>query len=91
MRTNARKTVLLGDLVVAVFDIAAQYGSDPRMVSLLATRTVVRVLGRTPRTSPRRHVTAPLPLQSFRDPSAFETPGPGSGARIIKEGAGAVR
>ena len=42
MRTNARKTVLLGDLVVAAFDIAARYSSDPRVVSALATRAVMR-------------------------------------------------
>ena len=37
MGTNVRKTVLLGELVVAAFDIAAQYSSDPRVISLLAT------------------------------------------------------
>jgi hypothetical protein len=46
VRTNARKTVFLGDLVVAAFDMAAGYSSDPRAVSLLASRTVIRVLRR---------------------------------------------
>ena len=55
MRTNAPKTFLLGDVVAAAFDIAAQYNSDPRAVSILATRTVMRVL--------RRDHTRPPPGQ----------------------------
>lgn len=46
MRTNVRKTVLLGELVMAAFDIAARYTSDPCVIPLLATRTVMRVLRR---------------------------------------------
>jgi hypothetical protein len=44
MMTNASRTVELGDLVVALFDEAARYSTDPREVSRLATGAVMRVL-----------------------------------------------
>jgi len=44
MSTNAHETAQLGELVVAAFDEAAQYTSDPREVSHLATRAVMRLL-----------------------------------------------
>ena len=44
MRTHAFKTAPLGDLVVAVFDEAAHYSTDPREVSRLATRAVAHIL-----------------------------------------------
>jgi hypothetical protein len=45
MRENNHKTDL-GELVVAVFDIAAQYSTDPREVSRLATRVVMQIVRR---------------------------------------------
>ena len=50
MRTNVHKTAQFGDLVVAAFDMAAQYSADPREVSRLATRAVLHMLRRTQRT-----------------------------------------
>ena len=44
MRTDTYKTVQLGDLVVAAFDLAARYSTDPRKVSRMATRAVARLL-----------------------------------------------
>ena len=49
MRTNVYKTAEIGDLVVAAFDKAAQYSTDPREVSRLATRAVMRMLRRAPK------------------------------------------
>ena len=46
MRTHAQKTAQLGELVVAVFDQAAQYGTDPEQVSRMATRAVADMLRR---------------------------------------------
>jgi hypothetical protein len=46
MRTRAQKTAQLGELVVAVFDEAAQYGTDPDEVSRMATRAVLHMLRR---------------------------------------------
>ena len=48
--TNATpRTVPLGELVLTVFDKAAQYSADPREVSLLATQTISHMLWHTPR------------------------------------------
>ena len=44
MRTTVHNTTQLGDLVVAAFDEAAQYGADPEEVSDLATRAVRHML-----------------------------------------------
>jgi hypothetical protein len=44
MRTDMVKTVQLGELVVAAFDQAAHWSSDPTEVSRLATRVVTHVL-----------------------------------------------
>jgi hypothetical protein len=49
MKTNFYKTAELGDVVVAAFDEAAHYSSDPRRVSRLATRAVLRMLRRARR------------------------------------------
>ena len=54
-----RKAVPLGELVLAVFDEAAQYSPDPREVSRLATKAVANMLRRARRTA---------------IPSAFPTP-----------------
>jgi hypothetical protein len=48
MRTQTTKTVPLGDLVVTVFDKAAQYSADPQEVSRLATHTISRMLWNMP-------------------------------------------
>jgi hypothetical protein len=44
MKTQIRKTVPLGELILAVFEKAAQYSADPREVSRLATQTVSHML-----------------------------------------------
>jgi hypothetical protein len=46
MRTYVRKAVQLGELVVAAFDFTAQYSTDPREVSRLATSAVMHMLQR---------------------------------------------
>jgi hypothetical protein len=52
MRTDTHNTVQLGELVVAVFDSAAEHSTDPREVSRLATEAVVGLLRRAQETSP---------------------------------------
>ena len=52
MSTNVQQTAQLGELVVAAFDEAADYSSDPREVSRLATRAVMHLLRRGRKTSP---------------------------------------
>ena len=42
--TNTHGEITVGDLVAAVFDAAAQYSSDPKEVSRLATQTVMHML-----------------------------------------------
>ncbi len=49
-RTSLRKTAQLGEVVVAAFDNAASYSTDPREVSRLATEAVALIL------RPRRKV-----------------------------------
>ncbi|MDD5308535.1 MAG: hypothetical protein PHU25_14530 [Deltaproteobacteria bacterium] len=44
MRTYVQHTMRFGDLVAAIFDRAAQYDTDPKEVSLLATRVVTYML-----------------------------------------------
>jgi hypothetical protein len=44
MKTQSQMTVPLGDLILTVFDKAAQYSLDPQEVSLLATQTVAHML-----------------------------------------------
>jgi hypothetical protein len=46
MRTSARRTAQIGDLVVAAFDGAALLSADPLEVSRLAALVVNRVLHR---------------------------------------------
>jgi hypothetical protein len=46
MRTRIHETAQLGELVVAVFDEAARYGTDPEEVSRIATRAVMHMLRR---------------------------------------------
>ena len=51
MRTTVHKTAQLGELIVAAFDKAAHYSTDPQEVSRLATQAVVHLLRRAWRTS----------------------------------------
>jgi hypothetical protein len=44
MATHTRSIRLVGELVVAVFDEAARYSSDPEVSSRLATRVIEHVL-----------------------------------------------
>jgi hypothetical protein len=46
MKTQIRQTVPLGDLILTVFDKAAQFSRDPQEVSRLAAQTVVRMVCR---------------------------------------------
>jgi hypothetical protein len=55
MRT-AQQTAELGELVVAAFDEATRYSTDPREVSRLATRAVMDIVRRARRTSHEEHV-----------------------------------
>jgi hypothetical protein len=60
MKTNVHKTAQLGDLVVAAFDQAEHYSTDPWEVSCLATQAVLRMLRRAhrPSTPPSPPTTA---------------------------------
>jgi hypothetical protein len=44
MDMKPKRTVQFGELVAAVFDEAADYSSDPRVVSGLATRAIIHLL-----------------------------------------------
>jgi hypothetical protein len=55
VKTQTQKTVSLGELILTVFDKAAQYSLDPREVSRLATQTVAQMLWRG------RKLTTPRP------------------------------
>lgn len=74
MHTNAHETAQLGELVVAAFDEAAQYSSDPREVSRLATRAVMHLLRhawkRSPSCQPQQHTPGRTPskLKPSRGP-----------------------
>lgn len=45
MRSQAliQETIRLGDLIVAIFDEAAHYSTDPKVVSRLATLTLMHM------------------------------------------------
>lgn len=47
MKSQTRKTAPLGDVILAVFDKAAQYSTNPREVAHLATQAVSHMLWRT--------------------------------------------
>jgi hypothetical protein len=49
MKTQNRKSAPLGELVLAVFDKAAQYSADPREISRLATQAVSHMLRHAPK------------------------------------------
>ena len=67
MRTQFHKTTLVGELVVAAFDKAAQYTTDPEEVARLATRAVTHMLRSARRT---RTSTPPSPLIARAEASA---------------------
>ncbi len=49
MKTQMQATVPLGELILTVFDKAAQYGANPQEVSSLATQTISHMLWHAPR------------------------------------------
>jgi len=49
VKTQFPTTVEFGELVLAIYDEAAQYSDDPREVSCLATRTVQEILSHAPK------------------------------------------
>jgi len=55
VRSHVHRATQVGELVVAAFDKAASYSSDPREVSRLATQAVAQMLRRA-----RRHAAAGL-------------------------------
>jgi len=59
MNTPFRKTAQLGDVVVAAFDSAALYSTDPREVSRLATQAVAHLLHHARRLG-RIHLAVPV-------------------------------
>jgi hypothetical protein len=61
MRTIIHEPTLVGDLVVAAFDVAALYSTDEREVSRLATDAVTHMLerARMPSRAPRRFARRP--------------------------------
>lgn len=59
MRTQGRKTALLGELVATVFDKAARCSADPREVSQLATEAVRHLLRGARRTPAPLHPPMP--------------------------------
>jgi hypothetical protein len=68
MSDNSEDEGRLGDLIVAAFDEAAHFSSDPVEVSQLATRAVTHILERTRRPSPQQ--IAPVPLDRPLSPGA---------------------
>ena len=44
MKDKTKQTVTIGDLILTVFDKAAQFSLDPKEVSRLATQTVAHML-----------------------------------------------
>lgn len=53
MKVRVSKTVTLGELVIAAFDRAAQFSTDPTKISRLAAQRVTYVLER----ALRRHAS----------------------------------
>ena len=49
--TTGQMTVQLGDLVVAIYDEAAAYSAEPRVVARLATRAIKHLIWRGRRAS----------------------------------------
>jgi hypothetical protein len=59
MKATLRKTAELGEVVVAAFDTAAHYSTNPREVARLATRSIAQIL------RPRRRQLTPPRWPSF--------------------------
>jgi hypothetical protein len=60
MTTTIHRTVNLGDVVVAAFDEASHWASEPAEISRLATRTVRQILKLNRKTTgPTRQLNAP--------------------------------
>ena len=55
METQVPKTVALGELILAVFEKAAEYSTDPREISRLATQAVSHMLSHAPRLTSSRY------------------------------------
>jgi hypothetical protein len=51
MRTQVQRSVPLGELILAAFDNAALYSTDPREISRLATQAVSDLLRHAPKLS----------------------------------------
>ena len=67
MRKKPHRTVQLGELVVAVFDEAARFSTDPQEISRFATQTVVHMLRRLEGDRPHRRCEQPASSrQSYR-------------------------
>jgi hypothetical protein len=73
--TSVQKTAKLGELVAAAFDRAAQYSSDPREVSHLATEAVLHMLRRA-----RKTTTVKLDGEEHLIMHEDGVPGPGAWA-----------
>jgi hypothetical protein len=74
VKTADHRTALLGDLIAAAFDTAAQHTPDPREVLRLASEVVMRMLRRherdlLTRTSRRGRTRSPRARQSATAPS----------------------
>ena len=54
MKTNARKTTQLGEVVATAYDVAAQCSMDPEEVSRIAIGVVTSMLRHARRVSPSR-------------------------------------
>ena len=50
--TSARITAQIGELIAAVFDVAAGCSADPREVSRMATSTIMHIMRRAQVPSP---------------------------------------
>jgi hypothetical protein len=64
MRTHVHHSAQLGELVVAAFDEAAHYSTDPRQVSRLATQAVGDMLRR----AQGRQLLTSRPMRLRRSP-----------------------
>lgn len=60
MDENSEDEGRVGDLIVAAFDEAARFSTDPVEVSQLATRAVTHILERTRRAPPSRAELVPI-------------------------------
>jgi hypothetical protein len=54
VKTQIQQTVPLGDLILTIFDEAAQFSRDPAEVSRLAAQTVARMVRHARNSPPAR-------------------------------------